>query len=46
VLSGDFYGRLRGAPGRIDITSDDFEDRREVIDVGLGAGMIGFERTR
>jgi hypothetical protein len=45
VLAGDFYDGFRGATGRIEITADYFEDRREVIDVGSGAGMIGFERT-
>jgi hypothetical protein len=33
---------LAGVPGRVDITPDYFEDRREIIDVGLGDGMNGF----
>jgi hypothetical protein len=46
VLSAEFDDGLRGTPGSSNIAADYFEDRRPVIDVGLGRDMAGFDAAR
>jgi hypothetical protein len=46
VLLAEFEDGLRGTPDGVNIAADYFEDRSEVIDVGLGGDVVGFDASR